>query len=328
MRGKAASMDLQQSRTYTHMLQLIKTRYALTLLQMLALLFLLVTLVTFYKDRVTAFFQTTQAGQLGVALNGAILLIFLLGLSRMILLFLAYNREQNVMQRFVKRATEHATDLPHSLPDSALVVRRYRAIQTIARQQAPINHGALAATLVARLQAQFTLVRFVNSILILAGVLGTVISLAVALMGAAGLMNSPDNMKNMWDIIGGMSNSLSTTVTAIVCYVFFAYFYLRLQDARTQLLANIEDITSLYILPRFTPAEHNLTEEVTLLAADLRMAAEGIIRVQDRFLQAGERLQLAVDDLQTMISQSGETFRVIRESIREGFRLDQEDPKA
>lgn len=307
------------------MLKLIKTRYRLTLLLMLTTLFLLVSLVWFNKNRVTAFFQTTQAGKLGVVLNGAILLIFLLGLVRMIWIFLAYNREQDVLRRFMKRAQENATDLTINLPDAALIVRRYHAVQTIARQRAPINQGALAATLVARLQAQFTLVRFVNSILILAGVLGTVISLAVALMGAAGLMNSPDNMKNMWDIIGGMSNSLSTTVTAIVCYVFFAYFYLLLQDARTQLLANIEDVTSIYVLPRFKNAEHELLSDVALLAADLRQAAEGILRVQDRFLTAGERLQLAADDLQKMISQRGDDIRVIRESLRQGFRLDKEE---
>jgi hypothetical protein len=260
-------------------------------------------------------------------MNGAILLIFVLGLVRMIIIFLAYSREQDVMQLFVKRAVEHAIDPDNNLPSTALVVRRYRAVQTIASQQAHINHGALAATLVASQQARFTLVRFVNSILILAGVLGTVISLAVALMGAAGLMNSQDNMKNMWDIIGGMSNSLSTTITAIVCYVFFAYFYLRLQDARTQFLANIEDVTSLYILPRFNNAERNTQDDVALLAADLRKAADGIIRIQDRFLQAGEHLQLAVDDLRSVISQSGDNIRVIRESVREGFRLDDEDQR-
>ena len=308
-------------------LKLKITRYHLILLQMMTLLLLLTAMLLFNEERVAAFFKTTQAGQLGVVMNGAILLIFLLGLARMIIIFLAYSREQDVMQLFVKRAVENAIDPDTSLPSTALVVRRYRAVQTIASQKASINHGALAATLVASQQAQLTLVRFVNSILILAGVLGTVISLAVALMGAAGLMNSPDNMKNMWDIIGGMSNSLSTTVTAIVCYVFFAYFYLRLQDARTQLLANIEDVTSLYILPRFNSAEHNIQNDVALLAADLRRAAEGISRVQDRFLQAGERLQLAVDDLHSVISQSGDNIRVIRESVREGFRLDDEDQR-
>jgi hypothetical protein len=246
----------------------------------------------------------------------------------MILIFLTYSREQDVLYQFIKRAADNAANPAYGLPETSLIVNRYLAVQTIARQHAEVNQGALAATMIAGQTAQLTLVRFVNSILILVGVLGTVVSLAVALMGAAGLMNSPDNMKNMWDIIGGMSNSLTTTVTAIVCYVFFAYFYLRLQDARTQLLANVEDVTSLYILPRFQQVQNSLLHDVAVLAAELRTAAETINQIQNRFLQAGDRLQLAVDDLQSAVSQSGDNIRVIRDSVREGFRLDMKDKQS
>lgn len=307
------------------MLKPIKTRYYLTLLQMLVILFLMGLGILLNKEVVTQFFNTTQAGQLGLVLNGIVLLIFLVGLVRMIMIFLGYTHEQDTLQRFLKRLQENAPNPAYGLSDDALIVDRYHAVKTIARQQADINHGALAATLVASQTAQFTLVRFVNSILILAGVFGTVVSLAVALMGAAGLMNSSDNMKNMWDIIGGMSNSLSTTVTSIVCYVFFAYFYLRLQDARTQLLTNVENVTTLYILPRFQHQSNNLLHDVSVLAAELRTAAETINQVQNRFLQAGERLQLAADALQSAVGHSSDDIRVIRESLREGFRLDAKD---
>ncbi len=304
------------------MLKFKKPSHSVTLLQMLAVLGFLLAMIVLYREPVWVFFQTTQAGLLGLVLNGAILFIFLIGLVRMVFLFLAYNREQEALHRFVKRTGEKVSNPTITLPDTALITRRYRAVQTIASQLAPVNQGALAATLAADQQAQFTLVRFVNSILILAGVLGTVVSLAVALMGAAGLMNSPDNMKNMWDIIGGMSNSLSTTVTAIVCYVFFAYFYLRLQDARTQLLANIEDVTSLYILPRFKYTEHNLLGDVALLTADLQKAAESLFQVQDRFLQVGDHLQLAVHSLQAVIAQNAGSIDDLHASVRQGFRLD------
>lgn len=46
-----------------------------------------------------------------------------------------------------------------------------------------------------------------------------------------------------------------------------------------------------------------------------------ITRVQDRFLQAGERLQVAVDDLHQGVQNSGYTIQDIRETLREGFRL-------
>ena len=308
------------------MLKNINTQYSLTLLQIVLLLTAMGVGVWFYRQPMMEFFAHTQAGTLGLVLNGAIVVIFLIGLARMIIMFVGYSREQAVLRRFVKRAQENAASPTYALSESALIVERYNAVQTITRQHAEVNQAALAATLVAGRSAQFTLIRYVNSILILAGVLGTVISLAVALMGAAGLMNSPESMKSMWDIIGGMSNSLSTTVTSIICYVFFAYFYLCLQDARTQLLANIEDVTSLYILPRFKQTEGNhLMQDVAKLVSELRTAAETVNQVQNRFLQAGERLQLAVGDLQTAVAQSGDNIRVIRDSVREGFRLDAKD---
>ena len=89
---------------------------------------------------------------------------------------------------------------------------------------------------------------------------------------------------------------------------------------------DIENVTTLYIMPRFQHAENSLMHDVAVLAAELRRSAEAIHLIQDRFLHAGERLQLAADDLQVAVSQSGDNIKVIRDSIREGFRLD-EQPK-
>jgi hypothetical protein len=308
------------------MLKPIKTRYFLTLLQMLLVLFLLGAVLLFNKDNVVQFFHSTQAGQMGLVLNGIILLIFLLGLVRMILMFLGYTREQDALQRFLKRIEEHAPNPSLGLLAGSIIVDRYQAVQAIARQHAEVNQAALASTLAASQSTKFTLVRFVHNILILSGVFGTVVSLSIALMGASGLLSSPDNLQQMGTIVSGMSNALSTTVTAIVCYVVFAYFHLCLQDARTQLLANVENITTLYIMPRFRHVENSLMHDVAVLVAELRTAAETINHIQNRFLQAGDRLQVAVDDLQSAVAHSGDNIRVIRDSIREGFRLD-EQPK-
>jgi hypothetical protein len=241
-------------------------------------------------------------------------------------MFLGYTREQDALQRFLKRIEEHAPNPSLGLLAGSIIVDRYQAVQAIARQHAEVNQAALASTLAASQSTKFTLVRFVHNILILSGVFGTVVSLSIALMGASGLLSSPDNLQQMGTIVSGMSNALSTTVTAIVCYVVFAYFHLCLQDARTQLLANVENITTLYIMPRFRHVENSLMHDVAVLVAELRTAAETINHIQNRFLQAGDRLQVAVDDLQSAVAHSGDNIRVIRDSIREGFRLD-EQPK-
>ncbi len=303
----------------------VKIRSYTTIIQILVLLVLAIGFAVYKKDVVIQFFHITETGLMGLVLNGMIIILFLFGLLRIILLFLSYAREQGVVNRFIGRVRDKVANPTYQLGQSALIVERYKAVQHINQQNAVVDQSALAATLAATQASRFTLVRFVHNTLILMGVFGTIVSLSVALVGAAELLDSPDSLEQMGTIIGGMSTALSTTITAILCYVFFTYFHLRLQDARTQLLANIEEVTALHILPAFHTTEESLLLDVTALTTELRHSAEAVRKIQDRFLQAGDRLQLAVDDLQNTIGNGGEDIRIIRESLREGFRLGDEN---
>ena len=189
----------------------------------------------------------------------------------------------------------------------------------IDEQDAPINQEALAASTNAHESSRLTLVRFVHSTLILAGVFGTVVSLSMALIGAAGLLNSPEGVKEMGTIIGGMSSALSSTITAIVCFFVFAYFYLRMNDSRIQLLTHLEDMTSLYLMPKVTHSENGMVRQVTQLSVALNSASEKILMLEDNFMQVGDKLQKAVDDLQGSVNSNhiGE----IKDLIRKGFHL-------
>lgn len=302
----------------------IKTRCYLTVAQILILLCLIAGFMLYNREWVGNFFQTThtgQVGQLGPILNGLILLLFLLGLVRIVLLLLSYAREQGALSQFIQRMHDKVANPTYNMAQHSLIVARFTAVRQITEQHMPVDQGALASTLAASQSTRFTLIRFVHNTLILAGVFGTIVSLSVALVGAAGLLDSPDSLEKMGTIIGGMSLALSTTITAIICYVFYTYFHLRLQDTRTQLLANIEDVTARYILPQFRTVEGNLMHDVSVLTSELRMAAESIAQIQQRFLKAGDRLQVAVDDLQNSIGSGSQDIRVIRDSLREGFRL-------
>ncbi|MGB0846029.1 MAG: hypothetical protein ACPGSM_04860 [Thiolinea sp.] len=299
----------------------IRMRSYLTIVQIIVMLCLIAGLIFYQRDWVIGFFQTTQTGQMGLILNGSILLLFLFGLFRIILVLLSYAREQGALLQFIERMRDKVANPTYNMSQNSLIVDRFLAIKQISEQHAEVDQGALAATLAASQGARFTLIRFVHNTLILAGVFGTIVSLSVALVGAAGLLDSPDSLEKMGTIIGGMSTALSTTITAIICYVFYTYYHLRLQDIRTQLLANLEDVTSRYIMPQFRTVEGNLMHDVSVLTGELRMAAESITQIQNRFLQAGDRLQLAVDDLQNSIGSGSRDIRIIRDSLREGFRL-------
>lgn len=300
----------------------VKIRPYLTLVQIVVLLVAIGGILFLNKDKVAQFFQTTQTGQMGLMLNSLILLLFLFGLVRIVLLLLSYAREVSTLNKFVARARDKVANPTFRMPESSLIVGRYKAVQLISQQNAVVDQSALAASTAALQSSRFTLIRFVHNSLILTGVFGTIISLSIALVGAAALLESPDSLDNMSTIISGMSTALSTTITAIVCYIFYTYFHLRLQDARMQLLATLEEVTTLYILPQFRSIEGNMLHDVAILTAELRTAAEAVGQMQERFLRVGDRLQLAVDDLQSSIGEGSRDIRMIRDSLREGFRLD------
>ena len=114
--------------------------------------------------------QPTRSGvDIGLLLNGFILLLFLVGLLRMSWLLLDFAHEQSVVRKFAKRAQEGGDNPAYELPRSALMVQRYDRVSTIARQHAVPEQNALSSSLQAQLGSEFTLIRFVHNTLILTG---------------------------------------------------------------------------------------------------------------------------------------------------------------
>ncbi len=266
------------------------------------------------------YFQN-QMTQTGYLVNGGILVLFFLGLSKLIMLLFRYMREESALARFIRNIEAEETKPAEGVNQKSIIFNRYRTIVAISAQNVAVNHGALASTLVATESTRVSLPKFISNILILTGVFGTIISLSIALLGASNILSTAEGISGMGVVIHGMSTALSTTTTAIICYLFFGYFYLKLLDVQTQLFSGVEQVTNIYILPKYTYQADSMLHEVGMLVKELRMAADAMKTGQDHFAAVGENLKGMTEASNEKLSSIADSIKEIRQILREGFRL-------
>lgn len=261
-----------------------------------------------------------QITSVGLAVNGAILLLFVLGLGRLIGALWRYSREERALRSFIGALDAEDENPAYEVDPRSLIVQRYHAVLRLTEHNVPVNHGALASTLMSNENTRLSFPRFVNNVLILTGVFGTIVALSIALVGASDLLDR-EGLGNIGVVIHGMSTALSTTMTAIVCYFFFAYFFLKSNDAKTHLLSGIEQVTSLYLLPKYTFTRDTMLVEVADLVLGLREAAEEMRATQGGYAEAGRNLVQTTADLNARMGHLVEDIAAIKRVLREGFRL-------
>jgi hypothetical protein len=262
-----------------------------------------------------------QQTPVGLIVNGGILLVFLLGLVKIVTTLSYYMQEEVALARFVRQFSSDPEKLMKGVSPRSVIARRHETIRKLSDGHARINHSALAATLQADEHTRISFTRYVSNILILTGVFGTIVSLAVALMGTSNLLNSAQDSGAMGLVIHGMSTALSTTITAILCYLFYGYFYLKLSDAQTHFLSGVEEVTSVYLLPEYSHDSENMLHEVAGLIHGLREAAKGMRDIQQEYAVAGNRLHVIAADLGEQMNGMTRSVDGIKQLLREGFRL-------
>jgi hypothetical protein len=175
---------------------------------------------------------------------------------------------------------------------------------------------------------KFGLIRYINNILILTGVFGTIVSLSIALLGASDLIDSAaGSLGGMGLVIHGMSTALSTTITAIVSYVLFGYFYTRLNDVQTHFLSGVEQLTSIYLLPQFVPSGDDIVHKMTDLIKSVVFAANNLKKTQEIYHESATSLQETINMNRTQIEGLSAELMEIKLILRDGFRLPQPLPK-
>ncbi len=299
-----------------------KTNYSRNILfQFLMLSVLLGFLLLINHDFLLNFYFKNQATNTGYIVNGSILAIFLLGILRIVTLLLRYSREENALSRFIRNVENEELLPTERLSKKSLIYNRYTSVLEISKHNVAVNHSALASTLVATESTRLSLPRFISNILILTGVFGTIISLSIALLGASDIIDSADGISGMSIVIHGMSTALSTTATAIVCYLFFGYFYMKLTDVQTELLSGIEQATTLYIMPRFTYQTDSMLHEVGNLVKALHEAARTMTNTQVDFAEAGHNLNQLTSTYANRLTRLSSDIEEIKSLLRHGFRL-------
>jgi hypothetical protein len=291
------------------------------LLQLILLSIVLALIILINLQFVSDLYFKNQATRVGYIVNGSILVLFTVGLFRIISLLMRYSLEESALARFLRNVEDEEARPTDKISKNSLIARRYLSVVEISKQNVAVNHSALASTLIATESTRLSLPKFISNILILTGVFGTIVSLSIALLGASNIIDSADGLGNMGMVIHGMSTALSTTTTAIVCYLFFGYFYLKVTDVQTQLLSGIEQATALYIMPRFTYQTDSMLHEIGNLVRSLREAAERMGQVEADFADAGRQMNNMMGSYADSVGNLDQNIEEIKGLLRRGFRL-------
>lgn len=298
-----------------------KSSYSFNVLMRLIVVSVLVVVLIYYNfEYIQNVYLKNQLTHTGYIINGSIIGLFMLGMLKLILSLLFYWREERALGRFIVNVHRDNFNPTDDINKKSLIYHRYITMQEIYRQHAPVNQNALAATMVASESTRLSLPKFISNILILTGVFGTIISLSIALLGASSLMEE-NGVSSMGQVIHGMSTALSTTTTAIICYLLFGYFYLKLTDIQTNLFSAIEQVTTLHLVPRFSHQSENMIHQLAELIKSLRHTAANMQLSQQQYLEMGSRVNEITSKYDERIAGMSDDIGDIKELLRLGFRL-------
>jgi len=295
------------------------------LIRMIFALILTAILLLLNYDLISAIYLNNQLTQVGLVINLGIFSLFLAGMVKMALGFTYYAREEQALVSFVERLDDEDDSPADNIRSDSIIARRYTTMSRLFHRHTPINHGAMAASLLARESTRSGTPRFINNILILGGVFGTIVSLSIALVGASDMLQNAVSSNGMGMVIHGMSTALATTITAILCYMLHGYFFNAFGDVQTHFLGNIEEVTTIRLMPMFQIEQKTIDYRIAEL---LKAMAEMIRRIDDGqggVLSITERLETLLDRLENEHTDVKEDLGHIRQLLHDGFRLPGEE---
>ena len=271
-------------------------------------------------------------------LNGIILVLFILGTLQILRAVLHYEAQEKQILEYIqlRREGEQNAFILTAPPGSSLLATRYHTLRELHQRGCPVDQGAVSAIMMAEESLHQSFPRFVNNVLILTGVFGTVSSLILALVGAGDVLQTSSTGSGMSLLLLGMNTALTTTATAIVCYFFFTFFFHRLMDLQTWVFSQVEQACLLYMLPEFTTEPdainlqtRQLLEEVRGLVGSVREGLGNVDKTLKHSLGAketpvdhGPALLAGIAQQNRALESSLERLDEVQKTLVEGFRLE------
>ena len=270
-----------------------------------------------------------------IILNGIIFLLFFMGVIHLIRSFVHYSFEEKQIRTFVSDKELGNEDFIENISTESIIAKRYFTVKNLYDRQVPIHHGAISSIMIAEESLYQSFPKFVNNVLILTGVFGTIVSLIFALVGASSVLQTALPGAGMGVMLSGMNTALTTTATAIVCYFLFTYYFQRLTDVQTYVFGRVEEAVLIHIVPEFSFDSEAMNFKTELLIKELQKLVKEMKKgsgfIQDSLAGLNEHNQDYIEKLAALISghehQLAKTEHVatklesIKEVLVDGFRL-------
>ena len=270
---------------------------------------------------ITNFVMGPSSTEVGLFLNTGILALLGMGMARLLGLMGSYAKEEKAVQAFYKSFTQDAPSPLANVNADSLIAKRYETINNLSGQNTNINHEALAALTASEEESKLGLMRFLASTFILLGMLGTIVSLGIALLGASDLLVAMTNINDIGVIVNGMSTALSTTMSGILAFLIFRFSLMKLEQTQQNLLFSIERITVLNILPKVQPNSEALVPRMLSMIRSLDSLVQQMALNQKEMSQTSTLLHDNVAQYNETMEGMSKGFDDINQTLSKGFRL-------
>jgi len=304
------------------------------LLGMITGVIFVIALLFWFRETLQQIYFHNQVTSIGLILNGIIVSLFVAGMVRLATLLRRYWLEEIAIADFLEYVHHEEQNSDTERPDidaGSIIARRYVSMAISQKQGVTANHAALSQVLLANESIRGSLTKYVNNILILIGVFGTVVSLSIALYGTSDLIDASANLSTSDSseginlVIHGMSTALSTTITAIVCYLIFGYYYLRLNGVKIRVISSVEQITADYLIPKFKVKSEDITQELAILIEALGEVTQGMLEAQNKLKDDHQIIRQGMQDHDNRMGEMALRLLELRQILARGFRLEEKE---